>query len=70
MNAYYTDCIDVNSKYADAEVYDCALLIVDIYLRRIVLRRFFSILYGMLFSSTTIGDKVYVLMGFIGLFTC
>ena len=43
---------------------DCALFMVDIFLLRLVLRRFFSALVGVI-TSATLGDTTkYVLMVF------
>ena len=57
----------VNRNQADAELPDCALLIVASSHLRIVLQSILSTLEGMLLSATTRLDTVHVLMGFIGL---
>ena len=43
---------------------DCALFMVDIFLLRLVLRRFFSTLVGVITSVTLGGTTKYVLMKF------
>ena len=64
-----TECRAFDRKRANSEVFYCALLIVSILLWLIVLQWFFSTLEGMMFINKNREDKVYVIMGFIVLFT-
>ena len=48
----------------EAVVSDCVIIIVAIFFLRLVLRRFFSILVGVITSVTLGGTTKYVLMKF------
>ena len=52
---------------ADVDLSDCAILIFASSCIRIVLLSFLITLEGMILSVATKGDKVHLLIGFIGL---
>ena len=57
--------MSVDKKRADAELSDCDLYIIATCFLRLVLQRFFSTLFGVIYSATIRGTKKYVLMGSI-----
>ena len=64
MRACDIECRAVDNNMDEAVVSDCVIIIVAIFFLRLVLRRFFSILVGVITSVTLGGTTKYVLMKF------